>query len=196
MDAIPSAERQPIHIVAVWGVAGFAALLVKAIIGLYPLAVEPIQAGTLSSLHVAIYVLWVVFMAYSEGYKGFQKQMSPRVAVRSMYAARNPRPLLILLAPLFVMGLFHATRRRLIVSWVILIGVIILVIAVRALDQPWRGIVDGGVVVGLTWGLLATLYYFIAALAGRVPDISPDVPGDDATTGQNQTGQNQTGDRG
>ena len=169
-------ERKPVYAVAIWGVLGFALILIQALYGLYPLAVEPIQAGMLSPLHVVIYVAWIAFMAYSEGYKGFQKQMSPRVAVRSMYAARNPRPLLVLLAPLFVMGLFHATRRRLITSWVILIAVVILVIGVRQLDQPWRGIVDGGVVVGLGWGLAATLYYSVLALIGRVPDVSPDVP--------------------
>ena len=177
MDAASPQERRPVYLVAAWGVLGFAALLVKAIVALYPLALEPIQAGTLNSLQIAIYGLWIVFMAYSEGYKGFQKQMSPRVAVRALYAARYPRPLLVVLAPLFVMGLIHATRRRLIISWSIFFGVMILVISVRALAQPWRGIVDGGVVIGLTWGLLATLYYFVAALTGNVPDVPPDVPG-------------------
>ena len=173
-----SEERQPIYPVAVWGVLGFAAILVQAIVGLFPKAVQPIQDGTLSPWQIVLYVAWVGFMIYSEGYKGFQKQMSPRVAVRSMYAARNPRPLLVLLAPLFVMGLFHATRRRLITSWVILIGVILLVIAVRQLDQPWRGIIDGGVVLGLAWGLAATLYYAVLAWIGQPPDVEADVPAD------------------
>ncbi len=172
--------RKPVHAVAIWGVLGFAAILIQAVVGLFPLAIEPIQEGSLTGLQTGLYVLWVVFMAYSEGYKGFQKQMSPRVAVRSMYAARNPRPLLVIFAPFFCMGLFHATKRRLITSWAILIGVVILVIGVRQLDQPWRGIVDGGVVVGLAWGLLATLYYAILAWTGSEPDVPADVPGEES----------------
>ncbi|MCG8420298.1 MAG: hypothetical protein MJE77_20390 [Proteobacteria bacterium] len=169
-------ERDPNLAIALWGVFGFSFILVRAVWGLFPLAVEPIQTGSLSGLHIAAYVLWVAFMAYSEGYRGFQKHMSPRVAARAMYAARNPRPLLVILAPLFCMGLFHATRRRLAISWIILIGVIILIIAVRELTQPWRGIVDGGVVIGLGWGLLATLYYSALALTGRLSDVAAEVP--------------------
>lgn len=165
---------------SVWGVLGFAAVLVQAIVGLFPKAVQPIRDGSMSSFQIALYVAWVGFMIYSEGYKGFQKQLSPRMAVRSMYAARNPRPLLVILAPLFCMGLFHATRRRLITSWVILIGVIVLVIGVRQLDQPWRGIIDGGVVLGLAWGLTATLYYALRTWLGNPPDVAADIPDDDA----------------
>ncbi|MEM9490724.1 MAG: hypothetical protein AAGC55_16370 [Myxococcota bacterium] len=169
-------QRKPVYAVAVWGILGFCAIMANAIWRLLPLAVEPIRDHSLTTMHVIIYVLWVIFMAYSEGYKGFQKQLSPRMAVRGMYAARNPRPLWVILAPLFCMGLFHATRRRLIISWTVTIGVIILVIGVRQLDQPWRGIIDGGVVVGLTWGTLVTLWYGALALAGHLPDVSPDLP--------------------
>ena len=151
------AAPKPNYIVAVWGVLGFALLLTRAVWSLTPLALEPIRAGSLHASHIVLYVLWVAFMAYSEGYKGFQKKVAPRVAARSLYAARNPRLLLVILAPIFCMGLFHATRRRLITSWTILCGIIALVIGVRQLDQPWRGIIDGGVVVGLAWGLIAVL---------------------------------------
>lgn len=171
-----AAEARPLYIAAVWGVLGFAALLIKALWQLVPLALEPIRAHTLTTWQVAIYGAWVLFMAYSEGYKGFQLHMAPRVAARGMYVASNPQLWRVLLAPLFCMGLFHATRRRLIVSWVILIGVIALVVAVRFLDQPWRGIVDGGVVVGLGWGLTAVLWSFYLALTGRLDHVSPEVP--------------------
>lgn len=153
-----------------------AALLVKALWQLTPMALEPIRDHALSSWQIALYGLWVVFMAYSEGYKGFQLQMAPRVAARSLYLAQNPRPLWVALAPFFCMGLFHTTRRRLIVSWSIFIAVIVLVIAVRHLEQPWRGMVDGGVVVGLGWGLTAILWSFYLSLTGRLTDISPEVP--------------------
>lgn len=165
-----------VYVAAFWGVLGFAALIAKALWQLTPMALEPLRNHSMTTLQLALYAGWVLFMAYSEGYKGFQRQLAPRMAARSLYLARYPRPLWVVLAPAFCMGLFHATRRRLIVSWTILIGVVVLVIAVRHLDQPWRGIVDGGVVVGLTWGIIAVLWYFVLALTGRLPDVELDVP--------------------
>jgi hypothetical protein len=176
--ALARGSKSPelLYLAAFWGVLGFVAVMAKALWQLTPIALEPLRDHSMTTLQIGLYAGWVVFMAYSEGYKGFQRQLAPRMAARSLYLARYPRPLWVLLAPAFCMGLFHATRRRLIVSWVILIGVVILVIAVRQLAQPWRGMVDGGVVVGLTWGTIAVLWYFILALTGRVPAISLDVP--------------------
>ena len=56
-------------------------------------------------------------------------------------------------------------------------GLILLaIIVVRQLPQPWRGIVDLGVVIGLAWGLVSFLYMSALALAqGRYP-VSPEVP--------------------
>lgn len=171
-----SPERKPLLVVAVWGVLGFAAVLIRAIWSLTPLALEPLLNHSMSLFQGGVYVLWVIFMAYSEGYRGFHKKVAPRVAVRAMYAATHRRPLLMVLAPLFCMGLIHATRRRLIASWCILIGVVTMVLLVRHLDQPWRGIVDGGVVVGLAWGLLAIVWYFTRTILGNPPAVPVEVP--------------------
>ena len=47
-------------------------------------------------------------------------------------------------------------------------------------DYPgmFQAIIDGGVVVGLTWGSLAILAYWILALCGRPPAVSPELPTD------------------
>jgi hypothetical protein len=82
----------------------------------------------------------------------------------------------VALAPFFCMSLFSATRRGLIVAWAVVGGVAALVAGVRMLPQPWRGIVDAGVVAGLAWGTLALVLYFARALAGRLPDITDDLP--------------------
>lgn len=176
---MPAGGRQkPLYLAAVWGVLGFSALLGNALWRLAPVALEPLEDGALSGVQLAVLGLWVAFMAYSEGYKGFQKQFAPRMAVRAMYLARHPRPALVAFAPMFCMGLIHATRKRLIVSWSVLTGIVLLVLAVREMDQPWRGIIDAGVVVGLLWGLCAVLWYFVRALAGKAPDVPADVPAD------------------
>jgi hypothetical protein len=143
---------------AAWGVFGIAAMLAQALSRLIPIAWEPLRDGQLTAAQGALYAAWVIFTAYSEGYRGFQKSFSPNCAARAMSLARSPTVLRAILAPAYLMSLFAAPRRRLISSWLLVIGITILVILVRALPQPWRGIIDGGVVVGLGWGLASLLY--------------------------------------
>lgn len=147
-----------------WGVAGICALLLHAIVRLSEHAVEPFSRGMTNGQWL-LYALCIVFMAYSEGYKGFQKSFSPRVVAKARSLDADSPMWLRILAPLYCFGLIVAPRRRLIVSWTLLIGIVILVVVVRQLAYPWRPIVDGGVVVGLSWGLLATLL-----LAFKRPD--------------------------
>ncbi len=149
-----------------WGLIGAVAILVMAIGRLYPFAVEMFSLD-LSVLHWTLVVANVLFMAWSEGYRGFQHSFSPRVAERAVLLRSDPTPIRALLAPFYVMGYFSAPRPVLILVYTISLGVIVLIQIVRALEQPWRGIVDAGVVVGLTWGALATLYHGVSALSAR-----------------------------
>ena len=55
-------------------------------------------------------------------------------------------------------------------------GIVGLIVLIRKLDQPWRGIVDAGVVVGLGWGLVATLWAGGRDLCGRPIAIDLDLP--------------------
>ena len=118
----------------------------------------------------SIYAATCVWFAYVEGYKGFQKKFSPLVVKRSFTIAPTNNPFYWLLAPLYSMGLLHATKKRLIVSWSLTLGLTLLVGIVKKLPYPWRNIVDAGVVVGLTWGSLAILWYYLSSLVtGDVP---------------------------
>jgi len=163
-----------LSIASFWGILGFVALLVNAIVRLSPLAIEAIEGG-MSPLEWAAMVGYVVFMVYSEGYKGFHRQASPRVVARGLYLANHPTVLRVVLAPAFCMGLFDATRKRLIVSWSILIMIVGLVLLVRQVPQPWRGILDAGVVLGLVLGALSTLYFMVGAMRGLHRGIDPEV---------------------
>jgi hypothetical protein len=164
------------YLVYAWALLGVVALLLQAVVRLAPIAWEPIALGTLSTSEAAVYVGWVLFNAYAEGYRGFQKAFCPRVIARAHHVAARPTPLHALLAPAFAMCLFHATRRRLIVSWSLVGGIFLLVLAVRSLPQPWRGIVDGGVVVGLGWGLLALAFGSLRALVAEPPAVNLHLP--------------------
>lgn len=120
--------------------------------------------------------VWLVFMGYAEGYRGFQKRFAPRVVARAIALARDPRPLRVLLAPAFCIGYFGARRRRVITAWSITAVIVLIVLGVRQVPQPWRGLVDLGVVVGLGWGLAAVAVFAVRALAGHPPDVSPELP--------------------
>lgn len=160
-----------------WGLAGVLALFARAILRLAPYAWQPIADGSLSVLHVVLYVVWVAFNAYSEGYRAFQKSFCPRVVARAHHLAQNPRPLHALLAPLYCLSLFHANRRGLTVAWIMLAVIALLIALLRITPQPWRGIIDGGVVVALGWGMLALIVMSLQALAGAPPKAKLNLPG-------------------
>ena len=109
--------------------------------------------------HYLVLVSWAVFMAYSEGYRGFQRGYSPRVAARAVYLRRRSTLSRLLLAPLFCMGFFHAPRKRRITVIVLLILIASIVVFFQFIPQPWRGILDFGVIIGLSWGIIATLLF-------------------------------------
>lgn len=142
-------------------------LLGNAVYRITPIAVEPWLDGSMTPIQKGLFVLFALFNAYAEGYRGFQLRFSPRVVSRAVYLGQNPRPLWVLLALPFCMGLFHSTRKK--VAWILLIVITGLVIAVKQIPQPWRGIIDGGVVVGLGWGMLSTFVQLIGALRGNAP---------------------------
>ena len=160
---------------ALWGVSGVLLLLGSAVYRLSPLAVDAFSYDFLW-YHWASLLSVVFFMAYAEGYVGFQQRFSPRVAARARYLIAYPRPAFILFAPLFCLGYFHATRRRKITSISLTAGIIVLVLLVRLLAQPWRGIIDAGVVVGLAWGIISLSLFGIQMFGAGEFSYSPEVP--------------------
>ncbi len=163
------------NIRALWGLAGVFLLLGSAVYRLTPLAADAL-AYDLRWYHWAFLVLVLIFMAYAEGYRAFQQGFSPRVAARARYLRSHRNALHAFLAPLFCMGYFHAPKRRRVTSLSVTAGIIILIILVRFLPQPWRGIVDAGVVVGLAWGLVSLVIFSIQAFTAAGFEYSPEVP--------------------
>ena len=173
----PTAALAPFsRTVAVWGVLGVGLLLLQAVVRLTPIALEPLLHGSLTTGQAAVYAAWVATSVYAEGYRGFQKAFVPRTVARAFHLARTGRPLFVVLAPLYCMGLIHATRRRRLTSWSIVLTIVVAVGLVRRLPPPWRGVVDGGVVAGLGYGTLALALAFRRALRGAVPSCPLDLP--------------------
>jgi len=150
-----------------WGVGGVLLVLAQAAIRLTPRALEPLQNGSLGWWELALYAAWVGFMAYSEGYRGFQLQFSPRVVRRAFELPVAGSLWYIAFGPLYCMSLIGASRTDQVRARVLFVAIVGLVLSVRLLPQPWRGIVDGGVVVGLGWGVIATVRLFVQELTKR-----------------------------
>ena len=158
-----------------WGIIGITALLGWAIFRLYPHAADAIREG-LSIPQWIILVIWTIFMLGAEGYRGFQKKFSPRTAARVRFLRDHPNVSHALLAPLFCMGYFYATRKTKIVAICLTAGIILLVVLVKLCPQPWRGIIDFGVVLGLTYGLISFFAYIYQALTRESFPHSPETP--------------------
>ena len=164
-------------VAALWGIAGVVALLGYAAWRLGGHALEMLSLP-LGPAHWTALVAWVAFMAWSEGYRGFQQAFSPRTAARARHLAERPQALRVVLAPAFCMGFFHATRRRLLTTYALTGTIVGFVALARLLDQPWRGIVDAGVVAGLAWGILSLLWSAWAAFDDPASTVPPEVPGE------------------
>jgi len=157
-------------------VVGVSALLLRAIIGLSPRAREAIESGLSTWQWIAL-VGFALFMLVAEGYRGFQKKFSPRTAARVKYLRDHPTLLRVLLAPIFSMGFFHANRKTKLTAYILTTGIIILVVTVTFFcPDPWRGIIDFGVVLGLSWGLVSFWIFTIKALTNNNYAHSPETP--------------------
>lgn len=165
-----------------WGLLGVFGLIGSAALRLSSRVAE-LADFTLSPLHWLVLVVFTPYMAYAEGYKGFHLNFAPRVVARALYlreldaGSAGLRSRLLVLAPLFCMGFFYATRRRMLISWMLTAAIAALIVALSHTAQPWRGIVDAGVVTGLVLGLLSLLWHWQRlALQGLRPEVPLDLP--------------------
>lgn len=161
-------------VIAAWSVAGVSALVTRALFALTPVALEPLSSSSpgLSAGQWVLLLGWVGLNAYAEGYRGFHRSFAPRVIERAFHLGRHPTPLRVLLAAPYAIGWFAAPRRVLVTAWTVTLGIVALVVTVRHLAQPWRGIVDAGVVVGLLLGLLSLIALFIRRASRRLAVVS------------------------
>lgn len=163
------------NIGAVWGVVGVMFIVGYALYRLSFLAVEAFDYS-FTWLQWSVFIVWGIYMAYSEGIKGFAKSFSPRVAARAQYISRHGNWHQILFAPIFCFGYYGTTRRRLIAIYALTFGIVCLIIIIRFMVQPWRGIIDFGVVLGLSIGLVTLVYSAYRAYRSREYITDPAVP--------------------
>ena len=160
---------------AIWGVGGISLLFGSALFRLYP-HVRELRELPMEWVHWALLAANLFLFGYVKGYKVLHLRFSPRVVARVLYLKNNSTLPRVLFAPFFCMGYFHATRKRKIVSYCFTVLIVGLIILVRRLEQPWRGIIDAGVVLALGWGLVSIWFFAGKAFFGRGADVSPETP--------------------
>ena len=163
------------YFAVIWGLGGICLLIGSAIVRLGGIGLETF-AYSLSPIQWVALFACVVFMGFAEGYRGFQQAWSPRVAARLLFLSNNVTPVRLLLAPLFCMGFFDIVKRRMIVTYSLTSGILVMVLLVHQLEQPWRGIVDLGVITGLIWGLASLFVFTYQAFFSSSFHYSPEMP--------------------
>ena len=160
----------------IWGVGGVLILLLFAIYRLAPMALA-LEGASMEIKHWACLAFSISYMAYAEGIKGFHQGFAPRLVKRALYLKQNPSISYVIFAPFFCMGYFYATKKRQITSLGLTGLIVCFVILVRLISQPWRGILDAGVVTGLTIGCGSILYFlYLSTIRAEVISISADFP--------------------
>jgi hypothetical protein len=158
-------------------VCGFLGIVSSAIGRLAKIALVPAVQRDLSLLQWGLFGTTMSLFAYYEGYKAFQQKFSPLLVQRAMTLSRNGTPAHhVVFAPFYSMGLFHATKKRKIISWSITTGVALMVGVTKRLPYPWRSIVDAGVVSGLVYGSTSIVVIYVKALMGQPPAVDPCLP--------------------
>ena len=151
-------------IAATWSMLGLLLLLGYAIWRLSLYTYESLQMP-LSWIHWVVFIGFTLFMAHSEGYKGFQKSFSPRYAARTKYLSTHSTWTQCILAPFFSMGFFHAPKRRVLTTVALTVMIVLFILTFRYVPQPWKGLLDAGVVIGLIWGAISTVLFCIKAFS-------------------------------
>ncbi len=155
-------DRRLPALVSAWTLIGVAALFASAIYRLGTRGVATIQAGLGWGEWLVLVLLTVAFV-YGEGFRALDRRWVPRLVERALLLRDEPRVLVRLVAPLYGLSLVGAARDDLIRGWLLTTAILGAVLIVRALPDPWRGIVDFAVAAALAWGLVAILR--------RVPEV-------------------------
>jgi len=148
------ATAAPSHrpLVAAWAAAGPVLLLGSALWRLAPRAWEAVIH--IQSLSSALVLMGgVIAMIWLEGHRGFHRRVVPDVTERVRQLARHARGWRLVAAPLVACELLGAPPGRLVRRWVLLLGVVALMLAVRQLPASPRAVVAAAVFSGLAWGL-------------------------------------------
>lgn len=177
-EVVPVTGEIMTTLLAMWCVFQVFYILYNAIRRLVDRALLPLKEQDLTAWQWLLYAASIGTMGYKEGYEAFYLKWAPLVVKRAfMLGSTAKYPVNfwnVVLAGPYAMGMFSATRNRMIVSWGVTIGVTTLVQIVKKMSYPYRNIVDAGVVCGLSGGCCALLWTFYQTWStGVLPAVDP-----------------------
>jgi hypothetical protein len=150
---MPAPERTAGGLLAAaWALAGVTLLLSFATVRLGMRGIATVQEGLGPTEWTVLVALTLAFV-WMEGHQAFEKRWVPRVIARTARLRSTTGLLERLLAPLYAMSLISDSRRGLVRAWSLTTGIVIAVLIVASLPEPWRGIIDLAVAAALVWGI-------------------------------------------
>ena len=158
---------------AVWCVGGVVFVLSMGMYRISPAVLE-LSWGAMSVVERVGLLVFVALMLVGKGWFGLHRGFAPRVVIRARELAGEPRLLPVLLAPLVGMGLAFSSAKRLALGWGLIAAITVAVQIILRLPEPWRGIVDAGVIAGLGVGVLSLVWHALVAPLLR-SDVDPSV---------------------
>ncbi len=141
--------------VTLWALVGVTLVLADGCARLGLRALRLLEANALSPLQWVCFAAIVGAFAWGEGYLALQRRFMPAVLARAHALGAAPRGFCTFAAPLHALGLIGVPRATLLRAWAGAFAIVGAAVAVRALPEPWRAMVDGGVSVALAWGIVA-----------------------------------------
>jgi uncharacterized membrane protein YjdF len=143
-------------LIYIYSIGGVIFIFSSAIFRLFPHVKEGFSYS-LSNFQWIVLILYLMIMIVGKGYFALHRSFVPRVISRAELLTKKANLLDRLLAPLFCMGFIKAPLKRMIISYTMLFFIILFIISASRIAQPWRGIIDLGVIVGLSLGIVSLI---------------------------------------
>jgi hypothetical protein len=142
---------------SIWGVAGVLAVIAFAVLRL-GLRAQNIFSYDLMWHQWAVLLLGSAILLYAKSFRVFRRRIAPRIAARAADIKKHPTTIKVIFAPFYCMGYFGSTRVAGLRMISVTLAMVVLILVVRYLPEPWRAILDFGIAVALAAG-----FFFILA---------------------------------
>lgn len=138
-----------------------------------------------NTIQLSIYAATVVIFALGQGNRCLQRLFAPLVVKRAFNLDYSKsRTVNFVLAPLYVMGLLHATKSRLIKSSNLIFGTAALQIALQSgmiisggASSPLLSILNAGFAAGFGWGVVSLAWLYVSSIvSGKTPTYDAGFP--------------------
>jgi hypothetical protein len=139
-----------------WALAGLVLLLGRASVSLTLKGYHEVVApGLLTPVEWMALAGIALLFVWGEGWMALHRKWAPRVAGRIRDLDAELGALGLVLAPLHAVGLVGAPRRTLVRTWSGVAAIVVAVVLVRQLAQPWQGMIKLGVAGALALGVVS-----------------------------------------